>query len=156
MKDEIKAAEQDALKIIEDSTWDPAKKLMMNKIITTAAWSTNGSEDKLQDITETTFNLAYMHITRDKQIDEIKEIVSGTASDVKSLIDRMDKNDKVTEELKQSFDSVKKIKKGKFQILMETIVALQWKGVIWVTVPLLAILAIVYKPELVEFFRLIF
>lgn len=156
MKDEIKAAEQDALKIIEDSKWDPAKKLMMNKIITTAAWSTNGSEDKLQDITETTFNLAYMHITRDKQIDEIKEIVSGTASDVKSLIDRMDKNDKTTEELKQSFDTVKKMKKSKFQILMETIVALQWKGVIWVTVPLLAILAIVYKPELVEFFRLIF
>lgn len=156
MKDEIKAAEQDALKIIEDSKWDPAKKLMMNKIITTAAWSTNGSEDKLQDITETTFNLAYMHITRDKQIDEIKEIVSGTASDVKSLIDRMDKNDKTTEELKQSFDTVKKIKKSKFQILMETIVALQWKGVIWVTVPLLAILAIVYKPELVEFFRLVF
>lgn len=156
MKDEIKAAEKEALNIIEQSKWDPAKKLMMNKIITTAAWSTNGSEDKLQDITETTFNLAYMDIARDKQIDEIKEIVSGTASDVKTLIERMDKNDKVTNELKESFDAVKKIKKSKFQILMDSIVALGWKGVIWVTVPLSTILAVVYKPQIIEMFKLLF
>lgn len=157
MKEEIKAAEKEALKIIEESRWDPARKMMLNKIISDAAWSTNGSEDKLQDITETTFRLAFMDVARDKEIDEIKAIVIGTSNDVKTLIERMDENDSLTKELKDSFDEVKKMKKAsKLQIVMNTIVELGWKGVIWVTVPLAFIAAVTYKAELVEFFSKLF
>ena len=157
MKEEIKAAEQAALKIINESNWDPAKKMLYNKIITDSAWSTNGSQDKLQDITETTFRLAYMDIARAKEIEEIKGIVKGTASDVKDLINRMDNNDKLTNELKKSFDDeIKKYKRTRLQVVMDGIVALGWKGVIWVTVPLASILALVYKTELVGFFGKLF
>lgn len=153
MKEEIKAAEQAALGIINESNWDPAKKMLYNKIITDSAWSTNGSQDKLQDITETTFRLAYMDIARDKEIDEIKGIVKGTATDVKNLIIRMDTNDQLTNELKKSFDDeIKKYKRTRLQVVIDGIVALGWKGVIWVTVPLASILALVYKTELVDFF----
>lgn len=157
MKEEIKAAEQAALKIINESNWDPAKKMFYTKIITDSAWSTNGSQDKLQDITETTFRLAYMDIARGKEIEEIKDIVKGTASDVKNLINRMDNNDKLTNELKKSFDDeIKKYKRTRLQVVMDGIVALGWKGVIWVTVPLASILALVYKTELVGFFGKLF
>lgn len=157
MKEEIKAAEQAALKIINESNWDPAKKMLYNKIITDSAWSTNGSQDKLQDITETTFRLAYMDIARAQEIEEIKGIVKGTASDVKDLINRMDNNDKLTNELKKSFDDeIKKYKRTRLQVVMDGIVALGWKGVIWVTVPLASILALVYKTELVGFFGKLF
>ena len=156
MKEEIKAAEQAALKIINESNWDPAKKMLYNKIITDSAWSTNGSQDKLQDITETTFRLAYMDIARAQEIEEIKGIVKGTASDVKDLINRMDTNDKLTNELKKSFDDeIKKYKRTRLQVVMDGIVALGWKGVIWVTVPLASILALVYRTELVSFFKTI-
>ena len=37
MKDEIKVAEEAALKIIEETKWDPAKKMFYNKIITDTA-----------------------------------------------------------------------------------------------------------------------
>lgn len=157
MKEEIKAAEQAGLKIINESNWDPAKKMLYNKILTDAAWSTNGSQDKLQDITETTFRLAYMDIARDKEIEEIKDIVKGTSNDVKDLIARMDTNDKLTNELKKSFDDeIKKYKRTRLQVVMDGIVALGWKGVIWVTVPLASILALVYKTELVGFFSKLF
>lgn len=159
MKDEIKAEEKLALKIIDDSNWEPAHKMMMTKIITDAAWSTNGSEDKLQAITETTFRLAFMDVARDKQIDEIKQIVTRTDTKLDTLIKRMDENDKVTKELKESFDEVKKdaeTKKTRFHLLMDAIVALGWKGVIWVTVPLASIIALAYRTELAAFFKSIF
>jgi len=154
MKEEIKAAEQAALKIISDANWDPAKKMLYNKIITDSAWSTNGSQDKLQDITETTFRLAYMDIARAKEIDDIKNIVKETSSDVKMLIKRMDDNDELTNELRNSFNNeIKKYKRTRLQVIVDGIVALGWKGVIWVTVPLASILALVYKSELISFFK---
>lgn len=162
MKEEIQAAEKMALKVIEDSNWDAAKKMMYNKIITDAAWSTNGSSDKLQDITETTFRLAFMDVTRDKEIDEIKEIVKGTSEDVKSLIKRMDDNDKLTKELKESFDGIKtksesqSAQKTKFQAFLDAIVALGWKGVIWAAVIISAIFSMAYRLELMSFFGKMF
>lgn len=177
MKDEIKVAEEAALKIIDGTKWDPAKKMFYNKIITDCAWSTNGSQDKLQDLTENTFKLAYMDVVRDKEIDELKELVRSTQETVDKtdknvnelsakvdqtnakidgLSERMDANDKITIELKQSFDSIKNRKKTKMEQMFDGLAKLGWKGIIWVWVPLAAILAMVYKAELITFFSNIF
>lgn len=177
MKDEIKIAEEAALKIIDETKWDPAKKMFYNKIITDTAWSTNGSQDKLQDLTESTFKLAYMDVVRDKEIDELKEIVKSTQETVdktdkivNSLSDKLDKtnekldglttrmdaNDKITIELKKTFDGIRNRKKTKMEQLFDGLSNLGWKGIIWVWVPLPAIMAMVYKSELIGFFNNIF
>lgn len=177
MKDEIKIAEEAALKRIDETKWDPAKKMFYNKIITDTAWSTNGSQDKLQDLTENTFKMACMDVSRDIEMDELKELVKSTQEivdktdkNVNSLSDKLDKtnekidgltsrmdaNDKITIELKRSFDGIRNRKKTKLEQLFEGLANLGWKGIIWVWVPLVAILAMVYKSELVTFFGNIF
>lgn len=177
MKDEIKIAEEAALKRIDETKWDPAKKMFYNKIITDTAWSTNGSQDKLQDLTENTFKMACMDVSRDIEMDELKELVKSTQEivdktdkNVNSLSDKLDKtnekidgltsrmdaNDKITIELKRSFDGIRNRKKTKLEQLFEGLANLGWKGIIWVWVPLAAILAMVYKSELVTFFNNIF
>ncbi len=177
MKEEIKVAEEAALKIIDETNWDPAKKMFYNKIITDTAWSTNGSQDKLQDLTESTFKLAYMDVVRDKEIDELKNIVKSTQETVDKtdknvntmsekidktnekldeLSNRMDTNDKITIELKRTFDSIKNRKPTKMEQLFAGLANLGWKGIIWVWVPLAAIMAMVYKSELIAFFTNIF
>ena len=177
MKDEIKIAEEAALKRIDETKWDPAKKMFYNKIITDTAWSTNGSQDKLQDLTENTFKMACMDVSRDIEMDELKELVKSTQEivdktdkNVNSLSDKLDKtnekidgltsrmdaNDKITIELKRSFDGIRNRKKTKLEQLFEGLANLGWKGIIWVWVPLAAILAMVYKSELVTFFGNIF
>lgn len=177
MKDEIKIAEEAALKRIDETKWDPAKKMFYNKIITDTAWSTNGSQDKLQDLTENTFKMACMDVSRDIEMDELKELVKSTQEivdktdkNVNSMSDKLDKtnekidgltsrmdaNDKITIELKRSFDGIRNRKKTKLEQLFEGLANLGWKGIIWVWVPLVAILAMVYKSELVTFFGNIF
>ena len=177
MKDEIKIAEEAALKRIDETKWDPAKKMFYNKIITDTAWSTNGSQDKLQDLTENTFKMACMDVSRDIEMDELKELVKSTQEivdktdkNVNSMSDKLDKtnekidgltsrmdaNDKITIELKRSFDGIRNRKKTKLEQLFEGLANLGWKGIIWVWVPLAAILAMVYKSELVTFFNNIF
>ena len=177
MKDEIKIAEEAALKRIDETKWDPAKKMFYNKIITDTAWSTNGSQDKLQDLTENTFKMACMDVSRDIEMDELKELVKSTQEivdktdkNVNSMSDKLDKtnekidgltsrmdaNDKITIELKRSFDGIRNRKKTKLEQLFEGLANLGWKGIIWVWVPLAAILAMVYKSELVTFFGNIF
>ena len=165
MKDEIHAEEQAALKIIEECDWDEGRKMLMRKIITDAAYATNGSPDKIGGIAETTFRLAFMDISRDKELDIIKKTVNETSdsvksisSDVKSVIERLDANDKKTDEIKTKVDDqLNSMKRTGLQTIVDGITKLPpVSTVTWASVVALAIAALAYRTELVTLLSKLF
>lgn len=163
MKEEIKAEEASALKIIDESNWDEGRKMLIRKIITDAAWATNGSPDKISGIAETTFRLAYMDIARDKELDEIKSVVRSTSESVEKIsktldtvIERLEKNDSITEEIRDTVNTKVEGNRTWWETTTDAMIKLGWKGVIWVTVPLLAIVAVTYRVEILNLLRDIF
>lgn len=165
MKDEIHAEEQAALNIIEECDWDEGRKMLMRKIITDAAYATNGSPDKIGGIAETTFRLAFMDIARDKELDIIKKTVKETSdsvksisSDVKSVIERLDKNDKKTDEINTKVDDqLNSMKRTGLQTIVDGITKLSpTSTIIWGLVTALAIAALAYRVEIISILSKLF
>ena len=169
MKDKIALGRDRMIDQINGSDMGDLEKTELTNIMVDAAAGTNGlsKEDKLQNVSETVFSLAMLDARsaidrheaakRDVEIKDslnsITKKVDEVATKLSSVSEKLSKNDEATEQLKEDFEEVKKIKRTKLEVFLDGLKNLRWY---WALTAVAITGMIVYKPNVLEFLKGVF
>jgi len=100
MRSEYEHRRESLIKTIDDSSLSDQIKLLYRQIADKAAEGTNGlsKEDKLQNVSETCFSLTELNITRDCNSKKEYDLMN---SKLDEIANRLEKNDIITNEIKE-------------------------------------------------------